>query len=60
MDREIRSAVDYILMHASNGEIAPDALRILVEDRVRMACAEAIGWQARAATTAADQLRVRR
>lgn len=45
MNREIKAAAEYILNQMQNQDIPPEALRQLIEDRIRMACAEAIRWQ---------------
>ena len=42
IDRDIKAAVDYILMQFTNTDIPKDALRVIVEDRIRMACADAL------------------
>lgn len=59
IDRDIKAAVDYILPQFANGDIPKDALRLIVEDRVRMVCADALRWQAGALHGAANQLTVR-
>lgn len=56
MNREIAAAVDYIMMQMADKDMPLDALRQLVEQRVRMACADALRWQARAMQTAAENL----
>lgn len=59
MDHDIKAAVDYILMQFTNTDIPKEALRVIVEDRIRMACADALRWQAGALHGAANQLTVR-
>ena len=56
MNREIAAAVDYIIMQMADKDLPLDALRQIVEQRVRMACADALRWQARAMQTAAENL----
>lgn len=59
IDRDIKAAVDYILTQCANAEIPKAALRVIVEDRIRMACADALRWQAGALHGAASQLTIR-
>lgn len=56
MNREIKAAVDYIMMQMADKDLPSEALRQMIEQRVRMACADALRWQARAMQTAAENL----
>ena len=59
MDPEIKSAVDYIMLQISQADVPPEALRALIEERIRMACAEALRWQAGCLQNAASHLTMR-
>ena len=56
MNREIKAAVDYIMMQMTDKDLPSDALRQMIEQRVRMVCADALRWQARAMQTVAENL----
>jgi len=61
MERDIKSAVDYLFRLVSTSlDVPEDAMRTMIEERVRMIGADAIRWQAGAMQTAANNLTVRR
>ena len=47
MERDIKSAVDYLFRLVSTSlDVPEDAMRTMIEERVRMIGADAIRWQA--------------
>jgi hypothetical protein len=60
MDKDIKAAVDYVMNLVGDKSIPLDALRMMIEDRIRMACADTLRWQAGMLQTAAGNLTARK